>query len=254
MKRFFWIDSTARPGAENMAIDCALLDATIEEGAFHFRIYRWEPHCLSFGRHEPALRRYDRERIAALGVDTVRRPTGGRAVWHATELTYAVAAPGSALGNLRTAYRGIHEVLARALRALGVEATLASDGALVPRPDSGPCFATAVGGEIVVPSGKLLGSAQLRQGGAFLQHGSLLLEGNQEMIRTVSRRPGGRTSETALDVTLGRRVSFDEAATAIKAEVLNWGGPWFPPDTASLLDRAQPHRARFGSSEWTWER
>ncbi|MFN2326957.1 MAG: biotin/lipoate A/B protein ligase family protein, partial [Gemmatimonadales bacterium] len=88
-----WRDETPRPGWANMAIDRALLDLAAGEGAVVMRLYRWHPHCLSFGRHEPALRRYDRERIAALGLDTVRRPTGGRAVWHARELTYAVAAP-----------------------------------------------------------------------------------------------------------------------------------------------------------------
>ena len=71
----------ARPGWENMAIDSALLDLVDRSGGAFLRLYRWEPHCLSFGRHEPASRRYDRARIAELGLDCVRRPTGGRAVW-----------------------------------------------------------------------------------------------------------------------------------------------------------------------------
>src|ERR1051326_6528967 len=66
-----------RPGWENMAIDAALLDLAAGEGAAFLRLYRWEPHCLSFGRHEPALRRYDVERIRSLELDCVRRPTGG---------------------------------------------------------------------------------------------------------------------------------------------------------------------------------
>ena len=88
-----WIDDSPRPGWANMAIDQVLLQRAQHQGESWLRLYQWAPHCLSFGRHEPASRRYDPERIQELGIDTVRRPTGGRAVWHARELTYAVVAP-----------------------------------------------------------------------------------------------------------------------------------------------------------------
>jgi lipoate-protein ligase A len=80
-----------------MAVDQALLERAGRLGERRLRLYRWHPHCLSFGRHEQALRRYDRDRIVASGLDVVRRPTGGRAVWHAGELTYAVAMPAAEL-------------------------------------------------------------------------------------------------------------------------------------------------------------
>src|ERR1051326_1121854 len=82
-----------RPGFENMALDAALLDQACEEGAAFLRLYRWAPPCLSFGRHEPALRRYDCERIRSLGLDCVRRPTGGRAAADGPEARSAGAAP-----------------------------------------------------------------------------------------------------------------------------------------------------------------
>src|SRR5512147_348802 len=119
-----WIDATPRPGWLNMAIDRALLERA-QAGEQWLRLYAWSPACLSFGRHEPAARRYDRERIAALGLDVVRRPTGGRAVWHAGELTYALAAPAAAMGALREAYAEIHRVIRNAVRALGAAAELA---------------------------------------------------------------------------------------------------------------------------------
>ena len=92
------------------------------------RLYRWAPHCLSFGRHEPALRRYDRARIESLGLDVVRRPTGGRAVWHAEELTYAIAAPAEELGGLRQAYHEIHAMLLDGFVRLGIAGELAPAG------------------------------------------------------------------------------------------------------------------------------
>ena len=86
--------------AHNMATDLALLDLAAERGIGFVRTYTWAPFALSFGANEPALKRYDRDAISARGLSVVRRPTGGRAVWHAEELTYAVAAPEGALGSL----------------------------------------------------------------------------------------------------------------------------------------------------------
>ena len=69
-----WLDLEGRPGWQNMAIDQAMLDRA-GRGERRLRLYRWTPHCLSFGRHEPASRRYDRAKIGALGLDVVRRPS-----------------------------------------------------------------------------------------------------------------------------------------------------------------------------------
>src|ERR1051325_1084389 len=205
-----------RPGWENMSIDAALLDLAAGEGAAFLRLYRWEPHCLSFGRHEPALRRYDVERIRSLELDCVRRPTGGRAVWHARELTYAVAAPLAAFGGLRQAYGAIHGLLAAALRLLGARPELAPPTTHHPLPTTpGPCFAAPVGGEVTVAGRKVSGSAQLRHGDAFLQHGSLLLEDAQDLVRSLAGLPEAPAAEAPLSAVLGRTVSFAEAAAAV---------------------------------------
>ena len=164
-----WEDPTPRPGWLNMAIDAVLLQRA-EAGESWLRLYAWEP-CLSFGRHEPAARRYDADGITARGLQVVRRPTGGRAVWHAGELTYAVAAPSAGFGGLRDAYGTIHGLLCDALRSLGVNAELAPPHAAAPV-DAGACFASGAGGEVMVGGRKLVGSAQLRQGTALLQHGT----------------------------------------------------------------------------------
>ncbi|HEX9283727.1 MAG TPA: hypothetical protein VF882_08055, partial [Gemmatimonadales bacterium] len=217
------LDPAGRSGPENMAIDAELLAEASRTGRAFLRLYRFDPPCLSFGRHEPARDRYDRAAIARLGIDVVRRPTGGRAVWHEHEVTYAVAAPMDAFGGLRESYRAIHRRIAAALRALGADAVLAPDR---PRPPSTAidrpscCFAAPVGGEVLVRGRKLVGSAQVRDGTAFLQHGSILLDGSQEMVRRVSREQGAGSGEATLSAVLGRPVSFDEVAAAIVAA---WG-------------------------------
>lgn len=235
-----------------MAVDRALLDLAAEQGAVFLRMYRWDPHCLSFGRHEPARRRYDRDAIAGLGLDCVRRPTGGRAVWHARELTYAVAAP-DGFGTLPAAYQTIHRMLAEAVRALGADARLAGPPGRTPGPGDGPCFAASVGGEVLVAGRKVVGSAQLRGGGGLLQHGSLLLEDDQDLVYRLSGSPPSG-AEAPLGVLLGRPVGFDEAADAVAAAAEVWSRTWQEVDESLILARAESWHHQFRSDQWTWIR
>lgn len=244
-----------------MAIDRALLDRADRDGIAALRLYAWAPHCLSFGRHEPALRRYDRARITALGLDTVRRPTGGRAVWHAAELTYAVAAPTAMLGSLGAAYGRVHRVFADALARLGVTAALAPRPERAAAPDAGACFSQPAGGELLVAGRKVLGSAQLRIGGALLQHGSLLLAGDQSLVGAVGCDPPpafASAAEIADDsggpLPLGRRVSFAEASAAVSAAVAAaWPVEPFAGAEEFAADAARAH-PEFRDPAWTWRR
>ena len=239
-----------------MAIDAAMLDRSASAGSAFLRLYRWEPYCLSFGRHEPATRRYDRARIREAGLDCVRRPTGGRAVWHARELTYAVAAPLAAFGGLRQAYGAVHGMLAAALRAIGARPTLAGAHPRAVGPGEGPCFASPVGGEVLIDGKKVVGSAQLRQGDAFLQHGSLLLEDDQSLVRSLAGLPDEGSQDAPLSRLLGRRIEFEEAAAAIAQCADLVLGPMTRPEAvpAIILAGAQGHAERFRSEAWTWQR
>jgi lipoyl(octanoyl) transferase len=232
-----------------MAVDEALLAAADRSGDAYLRLYRWAPPCLSFGRNEPALARYNRPLIERRGLDVVRRPTGGRAVWHEHEVTYAVAAPIAAFGSLLASYRSIHERLADALRTLGLDASLAPARASV-RLDTGPaaCFAAPVGGEVLVGGRKVVGSAQVRHGTAFLQHGSILLDGGQDLVTAVTRRPGSATASpaTTLSAALGRSVTFSEVVGAI---VGTWNASFAHAERPSIRPRSA-----FADPDWTWRR
>jgi lipoate-protein ligase A len=278
----FWLDDTPRPGWQNMAIDYALLDFVRSGEGAVLRVYRWDPHCLSFGRHEPALRRYGRENVLSRGIDVVRRPTGGRAVWHARELTYSVVQPATG-ASLKESYRAIHGMLADAVRHLGAPALLAANPPRVPGVGTGACFAQPVGGEVIVSGRKVIGSAQLRENGALLQHGSMLLSDDQSLVRELGgdglratgyglratgdgpgttgyglRATGDgprATGETTLRMALGRPVSFEEAATAVQDAARAWAPELHPiEDPAGILQIAARHAERFKSDEWTWAR
>jgi lipoyl(octanoyl) transferase len=206
-----------------MAVDEALLDDVVKSGGAFLRLYRWDPPTLSIGRNQPVD-------DVIPDAPWVRRPTGGQAVWHEHEVTYAVAVPIAHFGSLRNAYCQIHTRIAAALRSLGVEALLAPARPARPAPAPAPapapprqvsCFAAPVGGEIIAHGRKLVGSAQVRRGDAFLQHGSILLGGSQ---------PSSRNGATTLATVLGRTVSFDEAASAL---IGAWGEPLTPVSPVS---------------------
>ena len=248
-----WIDDRPRPGWANMALDMALLDLAESHGESWFRLYQWEPHCLSFGRHEPASRTYDIERIRALGLDTVRRPTGGRAVWHASELTYAVAAPWQVFGSLRAAYFQIHSVIGEALATVGIETSLAPRVQTAPL-DSGGCFSQPVGGEVLANGRKVVGSAQLRRGSALLQHGSILLEGDQRLVASL-RRGSAPDVESEAVAPWSSPNAANVADGIAEYAALRWTGRWDRVSNPEpVLQAAFRYYPQFQSSTWTWAR
>jgi lipoyl(octanoyl) transferase len=188
-------------GAENMALDHALMWRAARENEGVIRVYAWSRPTLSFGRNEAGFRRD--------GVDYVRRPTGGRAILHDRELTYSFTLP--ATERPRALYARLNELLAGALASLGVGVTIAGRGAAAPA-RHGPCFAAPSPGELIYQGRKLAGSAQWRENGAVLQHGSILIDDDQSDI-------GGAQRPATLRQALGRAPDTRELATAFAAMV-----------------------------------
>lgn len=260
---WYWQADRASDGATNMARDLALLDLAAERGVAFVRTYTWAPPTLSFGANEPALKRYDRARIEQRGLAVVRRPTGGRAVWHAEELTYSVTAPERTFGTLAESYRVIHEVLRDALASMAHRPTGSLALSLAHRPtgplalDSGACFASPAGGEVVSALGKVVGSAQLRERGAFLQHGSILLGNRQELVTELTLGVPPAPGAASLRDVLGREISPEEVAEAIRitCEARFGGLSTLDSGLSTALDvRAAMHRPRFLDDAWTWRR
>ena len=259
MARLRWtvVFDPPRDGAANMAVDHALAD-TVEPDAGWLRLYSWVRPTLSLGRNEPAADVCDFARAGRLGIDVVRRPTGGRGVLHDAELTYAVVAPVAAVGRLRAAYAVVHAGLAAGLRSLGADARLAAGVAPGP-PRAGACFDATAGGEVVAGGRKLTGSAQARIGRAMLQHGSVLIDGTQELARELCRQPAGAgtpPASTTLREQLGRAPSWAAVATAVAeglaAELDTETADGELPQAANRL--IPMLESRYRSREWTLRR
>lgn len=165
-------------GPSNMALDEALLDSVAAgPSAAAVRTYGWSTPTLSLGYFQRAAEAESDPRWRAVAM--VRRPTGGGALWHDREVTYAIVVPADhpAARPASALYRAIHEAIAARLRDLGVPASRRGEpaGPVGSGPRPFLCFLDRDPGDVVVGGVKVVGGAQRRRSGAVLQHGSLLL-------------------------------------------------------------------------------
>lgn len=254
------IDGSA-DGPTNMAYDEALLDACAAgEAGPTLRLYRWRPACLSLGRFQRSAD-IDSERCAATGVDMVRRPSGGRALLHDDEATYALVAPADhpLVGgtSLIGSYRRISAALLAGLRLLGVPAEAAparsERNAL---PASAACFSTPASYELLVGGRKLVGSAQARRDTALLQHGAIPLAPHADRLAALLGTPAAPIRMTTLGEVLGEPISFEAVAEALIAGVASTFGILLVPGvwSASEHQRAALLRPRYLDPTWTFGR
>jgi lipoate-protein ligase A len=244
MTRWRLLDTGALPGALNMAIDQALLRLH-ERGACPptLRLYGWSPPAVSLGyfqrRHTLGLAACRR-----LGLDIVRRPTGGRAVLHLNDLTYAVVA-GAAEGlpaSPAAAYRLLCEGLLAGLRLLGIEAEMGRERVKPPQPEV--CFLRAAAADIVHRGRKLIGSAQTWRGESLLQHGSVVLAPQVEVLAAVFELSAEELARriTSLEAILGRGVTAAEVGEALTEGLARALGAVFEPGRLSAEEWALARR------------
>jgi lipoate-protein ligase A len=186
-----------------MAVDAAILKS-VEEGKAPptLRLYGWEPWCVTLGHNQDPARELDPAALRERGWDFALRPTGGRAVLHAGELTYSILARRDAApwcGTLAESYDRIGAAWAKALEGFGLDMVRGAGDpygdADLRRESSGempapPCFASSARAELAFPAPgdapgsarKVVGSAQRRTRGAFVQHGSIPVTPDHERL------------------------------------------------------------------------
>lgn len=244
------IRGAGRP-AENMALDTAMTWG-VGEGLAPptLRLYRWDPPAVSLGYAQPGDGGLDLEACARAGLAVVRRPTGGRAVLHAADLTYAVAVPRRGLwagAGVAASCRRVHEAVASGLIRLGVRAELTGPRAPVRVGRAGGealCFAAVSAHEITVAGRKLVGSAQRRTRDAILQHGSIPLAAERGRLAGLLADDPAAASRLldqtmmSLAETLGGVPDVEAVMAAVAAGFAEtFGvrlaeGPWHPAELA----------------------
>ena len=242
-------------GSRNMALDHALAIEAFR-GRATLRLYSWSSPTVSFGRNEPARGLYSEEIAEGLGVEYARRPTGGRAVLHDQEVTYSVVAPARALGGVRAAYRRINEALAVALQSLGASVDIGRTGVVLPL-DAGPCFQSPADGEVVAAGRKLVGSAQARFGDMLLQHGSIILAGDQSRLTLLGQNTEEHPAPATLSELLGKEVAAATVHTAVEqAMKREFGGDWDSGgyDVREVASADRLEKERYERRDWVWRR
>ena len=234
MEEWRVIDDGPRDGASNMAIDRAILAACASgEVPPTLRLYSWKRPTLTIGYAQNINGEIDFERCREMGIQVVRRPTGGRALLHHHELTYSLTAPvphPKFPSSLQGAYKVITRALLGGLEELGIKDAVLVNARKIDRRkvsfSSPSCLSSINNWEIEVRGAKLVGSAQRRTKRAFLQHGSILIDCDRLLsislfkYNTSDSRARSmnifNNKVTTLSECLGRNVAYEEVSKAIK--------------------------------------
>ncbi len=252
-------------GAWNMAMDEAILEHVARGDAPPtLRLYRWQPPCLSLGRSQ-SFSDANLLRLQEKGWELVRRATGGRAILHADELTYALIAAKDNFhvrGTLLESYKHISQALVLALQDLGTEAEISRQEEKAKT--GSVCFETPSMYEITFRGKKIIGSAQARQKGGVLQHGSLPLTGDLTRITQALNFPDAQSRQTAakkllehattLEWALGRNIAWEQASKSFVHAFERVLETELNPEDVSRSEKrraAELVSEKYGNPHWT---
>ncbi|PLR99914.1 lipoate--protein ligase family protein [Bacillus sp. T33-2] len=278
MRKEVWrfIDSGAGSPSFNMALDEALLDWH-SEGKIPpvIRFYGWNPATLSIGYFQKIDKEIDMDAVRQHGLGFVRRPTGGRGVLHEDELTYSVIVSEQhpeMPSTVTEAYRVISEGILKGFQQLGLEAYFAVPKTAEERdslknPRSAVCFDAPSWYELVVEGRKVAGSAQTRQKGVILQHGSILLNLDEDKLFSLFKYPNERVKErmqkafktkaVAINEISPRKISLKDAVAAFKEgfeEGLNISLEPYSLTAEEMVYVNKLAMEKYESREWNFKR
>jgi lipoate-protein ligase A len=224
-----FIDTGFNSGKFNMDYDLELVQNF--SGSPVLRVYQWEPYCISLGANQD-FNSIDQKKTSAEGLDFVKRPTGGRAILHAEELTYSVVYPISDEKSPKQIYREINFALKRGLinynpilEKIELENIQPHFPSFYKYAKSTLCFAVSAMNELNYSGKKVVGSAQRKIGNIILQHGSILcgsfhsriidyLNFPDEKIEAIKSEMEQTTTE--LETILNEKINYLKLSQAIK--------------------------------------
>lgn len=237
-------------GAWNMAVDEALLENGGRDGGWTLRFYGWSEPTLSLGYFQSSESR--RRHAASRGCPVVRRQSGGGAIVHDRELTYALIVPGQhALAReSQRLYRAVHGAIVQELASVGVTARMYDPAVDTERTRSAEepflCFERRAVGDIVVGEAKIGGSAQRRRWGAVLQHGSLLIS-----------RSNAAPELPGIEELGCEQRSWEEWRSLFSAALLGaleLSPRLAPPSKPILAEAAMLAERKYGAASWNQRR
>jgi lipoate-protein ligase A len=236
------LETGRNSGAWNMALDEALLTNLVDHDTPILRLYGWQPPCVSIGYFQSMEEEVDVIKCSSMGVDVVRRITGGGAVLHEFELTYTLITK-KYPANILESYELICEPVVLCLNRLGYSAKY------VPLND------------IVVDNKKVSGNAQTRKNNTLLQHGTILLAVDIERMFSMLKVPSEKIKDKMIkDVkarVTGINRSFEEVAINLKESFAEIFGAQIIKDTLSSKEKEDIEKLvieKYSSRQWNWRK
>ena len=232
------VETGSNPGAWNMALDEALLMHSVDHATPILRIYGWQPPCVSIGYFQSMEEEVDVLKCGSMGVDVVRRITGGGAVLHEFELTYTFISK-TYPSNIMKSYETICRPVVLCLKKLGYDANY------IPLND------------IVVDNKKVSGNAQTRKNSTLLQHGTILLSVDVEKMYSMLKVPSEKIKDKMIndvkDRVSGINKSFEEVARNLKESFAEKFGAQIIIDTLSSNEKKDTEKLvieKYSSKQW----
>jgi lipoate---protein ligase len=235
------LETGYNPAAFNMAIDESLMETAGEMPIL--RIYGWSPPAVSIGYFQSMNEEVDFAKCRQIGVDVVRRLTGGGAVLHEFELTYSFVTK-EYPQNIMESYRWICEAIVLSIKRLGFDASF------VPLND------------IVIANKKVSGNAQTRKKGVLLQHGTILLDIDVSKMFSVLKVPSEKIRDKIIKdakerVTSLSGTTFDDMTTSLKTSFAEKFECTMLEDTLSSKEISRAKwlaERKYTSKEWNFRR
>ena len=259
----------------NMAMDEALLNF-VSRGEIDpvIRFYTWNPATLSIGYFQRLQKEFDIDKVKEKGYGLVRRQTGGRGVLHDKELTYSVIVPEShpnMPSTVTEAYKIISQGLLEGFKNLGFETYFAiprskEERDKLKQPRSSVCFDAPSWYELVVEGRKIAGSAQTRQKGVILQHGSILqdidIDDLFDMFKFKNERLKAKMKENfvqkavAINDISNQHITLNEMENAFEAGFKKGLNIDFKPLelTEKQLEEVQELEDKYRSEAWMYRK
>lgn len=217
-----YVEFEVNNGEKNMQIDNDLLEFAIKNKLQEpiFRLYAWEPACVSLGRNQNDDF-LDRGFLKSKNIGIVKRLTGGRALLHDKELTYSYVCPVSSLKNGESivgSYKEISQFLIDGFKILDIELDFPENKR--PHTKFDYCMSISTGADLCYEGRKLIGSAQFRKEGYILQHGSILFDYNKDLIEKLFNEKINEGSIISLKV-INPNISYEKIITALNTAFVN---------------------------------
>ena len=251
------IEDRPRDACANMAIDEAIFIA-FEKGLVPktIRLYGWNPPAISVGCFQKISKLFDQKRLEEISLDLVRRPTGGRAVFHEEELTYSIVSGLDTFSesSIVESYRIISHALIKGLKNLGISAEISSRKKRGSGMVSASCFSSPSLYEVLVQGKKVIGSAQKRSKKGLLQQGSILLNLDRERWTTIFN--SADNTMISLQEILNRKISSQEVSEALIMAISESIGALFhgelTPFEKKISERLK--KEKYSTKEWNFQR